>query len=54
MTDFIFEPSKHVPFRDTKVLERVRKVKRIDIEKHANPDYRIQVVPDADLSIIMK
>ncbi|MCK5702072.1 MAG: hypothetical protein KAI29_13000, partial [Cyclobacteriaceae bacterium] len=53
MTDFIFEPSKHVPFRDTKVLERVRKIKRIDIEKHANPDYRIHVVPDADMSFIM-
>ncbi len=53
MTDFTYEPSQHVPFRDKTVLERVRKIKREKIEKHPNPDYRIRVVPDADLSIIM-
>ena len=51
-TDFIYEPSKHVPFRDKKVLERVRKIKREEIENHPNPDYKIRIVPDADLSII--
>jgi 6-phosphogluconolactonase/glucosamine-6-phosphate isomerase/deaminase len=52
MTEFIYEPSKHVPFRDIKVLEKVREIKREDIENHSNIDYKIRVVPDADLSII--
>ena len=52
MTDFNYEPSEHVPFRDTKVIDRVRKIKREEIESHPSQDYKIQVVPDTDLSII--
>lgn len=52
-TEFIYEPSKHVPFRDKKVLDRVREIKREDLEKHSNPTYQIHVVPDADMSVIM-
>lgn len=46
MSTFDFTPSKCVPFRDKEVLERVRKIKREDIEKHPNPDFKIRVVPD--------
>jgi len=49
MTEFRYSPSKWVPFRDKEVLECVRKIKREDITKHANPDYRIEVQPDGDV-----
>ena len=49
MSEFSYAPSKWVPFRDVEVLERVRKIRRADIAKHANPDYRIEVQPDADV-----
>lgn len=43
MKEFNYSPSKWVPFRDKQVLERVRKIKREDIEKHPNPDFKIRV-----------
>ena len=46
MTDFEYSPSQHVPFRDKAVLERVRRIKRADIAKHPNPDFRITVFKD--------
>ncbi len=46
MSGFQFEPSKWVPFRDQAVCERIRRIKRADIEKHPNPDFRIKVMPD--------
>jgi len=49
MTEFDYSPSKWVPFRDKAVLERVRKIRRKDITKHANPDYHIEVQADADV-----
>lgn len=49
MAEFEYSPSKWVPFRDVKVLERVRNIRREDITKHANPDYRIEVQPDGEV-----
>lgn len=49
MTEFRYSPSKWVPFRDVAVLDRVRKIRRGDITKHANGDYRIEVQKDADV-----
>ncbi len=49
MTQFEYSPSTWVPFRDKEVLERVRSIKRNDIAKHANPDFKIRVVPDAEI-----
>jgi len=49
---FSFEPSKWIPFRDTRVIDRVRNIKREDITKHPNPDFKIKVVPDADIEWI--
>ena len=46
---FDYEPAAFVPFRDRKVLNRVRAIRRRDIAKHRNPDYRITVVPDDDI-----
>ena len=52
MTDFIYSPSHYVPFRDKEVLERCRRIRREDIEKHPNPDFKIRVVKDADIDFI--
>jgi glucosamine-6-phosphate deaminase len=49
---FDYEPAAFVPFRDRKVLARVRAIKREDIAKHWNPDYRINVVQDADIEFL--
>ncbi|MCD4670229.1 MAG: hypothetical protein K8S14_07270 [Actinomycetia bacterium] len=46
MKKFDYEPSKWVPFRDKEAIEKVRKIKREDIEKHPNPDFKIKVLPD--------
>ncbi len=52
LSTFTFEPSKWLHFRDVQAIEKVRKIKRKDIEKHSNPDYRIRVVGNADLGWI--
>lgn len=46
---FDFNPSEWVPFKDKKEINRVLAIKREDIEKHHNPDFRIRVIPDADV-----
>ena len=51
-SSFQYQPSKWVPFRDKAEIERVLNIKREDIEKHPNPDFRIKVVPDADVEMI--
>jgi len=50
--EFQYSPSKYVPFRDKAVLERVRRIKREDIDKHPNPDLKIRVVKDDDVELI--
>lgn len=46
---FTYAPAKFVPFRDLKAIARVRKIKREDIAKHRNPEFKISVLPDADV-----
>ncbi len=45
MSEFTFAPASWIPFRDKEVLDRVRAIKREDMEKHPNPDYKIKIVP---------
>ncbi|NLC40835.1 MAG: hypothetical protein GX763_07975 [Clostridiaceae bacterium] len=58
--EFTFEPSEWIPFKDKEVLERCRNIKREDMEKHENPDFKIKIVPDysgiviADMVLRMK
>lgn len=52
MKEFTYSPSKWVSFRDVKVLERIRKIKRVDIDKHPNPEFKIKVVPDNQVEFI--
>ncbi len=51
-SDFTFAPATFIPFRDPKVLARVRAIKRQDIAKHRNPDFRITVLPDEDIEFL--
>lgn len=52
MNDFNYAPSHWVPYRDTEVIERCRRLTRDQLEQHDNPDYRIEIVPDADIGWI--
>lgn len=53
MKKFDYSPSKWVPFRDKKIIENVRNIKREDITKHNNPEFKISVVPDADVEYLL-
>jgi glucosamine-6-phosphate deaminase len=48
-TPFNFEPASFVPFRDKEAIARVRALTREELTRHANPDYRIRIVPDDQL-----
>lgn len=50
MSVFSYEPSACVPFADIDTVARCRAIKRSDIDKHPNPDFRIKVVPDEDFA----
>lgn len=52
MSIFQFEPSEWVPFRDKKIIEKVVKIKYEDIDKHPNKNYKIKVVPDAEVGCL--
>ncbi|MDR1011763.1 MAG: hypothetical protein LBM04_11700 [Opitutaceae bacterium] len=47
---FTFAPAEFIPFRDQRVLRRVRNIKRKDIARHPNPDFKITVMPDAEIT----
>ncbi|MDL2217445.1 hypothetical protein LJC27_02180 [Christensenellaceae bacterium OttesenSCG-928-M15] len=44
MSGFTFKSAEWVPFRDQAVLENMRHIRREDMEKHANPDFKIKIV----------
>jgi len=46
---FQFMPAPWIPFKDKEVLERVRRIKRKDMEKHSNPDFKIKIVSDVGI-----
>lgn len=46
---FTYAPAPIIPFRDRKAIERVRKIRREDIARHKNPDFRITVMPDHEV-----
>ena len=48
-TDFDFSPASFVPFRDKAAVERVRAIPRAKLTEHANPDFRIRILPDAEM-----
>lgn len=48
MSKFEFSASQWVPFKDKSIIECVRSIRRDDIEKHPNPQFKIKILPDAD------
>ena len=49
----VFSPAlaEFIPFRDKEACARVRAIKKADICKHPNPDFKIRVIEDpADFS----
>lgn len=51
-SSFTFSPAAFVPFRDQRVLRKLRRLKRQDLTRHANPDFRISIVPDAEVEFL--
>jgi 6-phosphogluconolactonase/glucosamine-6-phosphate isomerase/deaminase len=47
--DFNYEPSLHVPFRDKKVLEKMREISRDDFVNHPNPNLNVRVMDEAEV-----
>jgi len=45
---FSYQMARWLPFRDQDACRRAREVRKQDITRHPNPDFRIQVVPDDD------
>src|SRR5688572_26540731 len=43
---FNYALSKFIPFRDEAACARVRAIRRSEITRHANPNFRISVVDD--------
>jgi len=48
-TAFSYQPATFVPFRDRAAVERVRAIARADFTKHPNPDFRIEILPAAEI-----
>lgn len=46
---FDFSPASFVPFRDKAAVERVRAIPRAKLTEHPNPDFRIRILPDAEM-----
>lgn len=43
---FTYDLARFIPFRDLRVCERVRAIKRSEITRHPNPDFKIRVIDD--------
>ena len=50
--EFSYAPAAFIPFRDRAVIERVRRIKRQDITRHRNPEFKITVLPDDDIEFL--
>lgn len=52
MSEFKYSAAECVPFRDKEAVERVRRITREQITEHPNPDFKITVVPNADIEFL--
>ncbi len=48
MAEFTFDLAEFIPYRDKEVCERVRAIKREDICKHPNLQFKIRVIENSD------
>lgn len=46
MAEFKYDLSKFIPFRDREICARVRVIKKEEITKHPNSDFKIRVIED--------
>jgi len=46
MGKFNYSPSQWVPYKNKEVIEKVRRIKKDDLVKHNNPDFKISIVKD--------
>ena len=51
MVEFNHKIFSSIPFHDMEACKRVRAIKKEDIDKHANSDFKIEVVPNEDFEI---
>lgn len=49
-SQFTYGISRWAPIRDSEVTERVRSIKKEKLTEHPNPDFSIEIVPDADIA----
>lgn len=52
MAAFEFSPAAFIPFQDMDVVRRVRQIRRADLARHPNPEFHIQIVPNADVEFL--
>lgn len=52
MSDFVYQPSPCVPFRDLAVIERCRNLSREELTRHANPDFKIRILPAEEITFL--
>ncbi len=50
--DFKYSPASFIPFRDLRVIEHVRRLTRAQITKHRNPNFKIKIIPNAELEFL--
>lgn len=46
-SDFRYAMAKFIPFRDSLAAERARRIRRSDLTRHWNPEFRIRIIDDA-------
>lgn len=51
MSSFKHRITSFMPFQDLAVCEKIRAIKKEDITKHKNPDFKIEVVPNEDFEL---
>ena len=52
MEQFKYGISEWAPFKDREVCERIRNIEKEDITKHPNPDFKISIVKDSDITFM--
>lgn len=48
MASFNYDLASFLPFRDKAVCERVRAIKKEDLTKHPNPDFKVRIIEEPE------
>ena len=51
MAEFKYKVFSSIPFVDMEACKKVRAIRKEDITKHKNPDFKIEVVPEEDFEL---